>query len=191
MDANDIISPDLGKKAAELQAKMALTNPSERPEKSEATRKRIPMTTPQRRLETTTLPGYHLQWIRGTPDRMQQARAAGFEVVRVGEVQTNAAVLGADSLEGVSTDLGDAISIPDGEEVIAGQGVRLHLMKQPQEYYDEDMQIRQKDNDSVRDALAAGLTGAGQSSGETATDIASRFVDRERTKLPELFRKKT
>lgn len=190
-EPQEVISPDLGAKKDGLLAKMAQANPANAPQATAAARRRVPMTQPQRRLETSELPGYHLQWIRGAPDRIQQARAAGFEFVQVGEVSTNAAVLGTEPLDGVSSDLGEIVSITDGSEVVAGQALRLYLMKQPQEYYDEDAALRQADADAVVDALTAGMTGVGQSSGETAEDASLRFVDRSRTKLPELFRRKT
>lgn len=185
---SDIITPDLGAKAAELRAKMDASNPSEQPGEKLRTRRRS-MTSPQRRLETAELPGYHLQWIRGTPDRVREALDCGFEFVKQAEVHTNAAVIGSANLAGISTDLGDCISVPDGAEVIAGQGARLYLMKQPQEFYDEDMAILEERNDAVRESLVGGTTGA-RDSGERPDDISQRFID-SRTRLPDYLIKKS
>lgn len=175
-----------------MQEQLAKGNPANVPQPTKAERSRIPMTAPQRRLEVGTLPGYHLQWIRGTPDRIAQAVNAGFLHVRRGEIDVNATGLGSEPLDAGGTDLGENISIIDsaGDVTTGGQPICMYLMKQPQEYHDEDTAIIQSRNDQVVDALTAGLTGAGQGS-ENSDDVATRFVDRERTKIPEFFRRKS
>jgi hypothetical protein len=86
------------------------------------------------------------------------------------------------------------VSLVEGSEVGEdNQAVRIYLMKQKVEHHLEDQAISQKRNDSVADALTASFqqgTVGGQAPGEQAADMASRYVDKTRTRLPEFFRRK-
>ena len=170
-------------------------NPSVLPGKEPGARKRIPLSVPQRKLEVTEIPGYYLRWFRGTSVRLAQAERAGFEFVSPEEVELNNHDLGGDAVSSGSTDLGTRVSIIEGSEVDgSGQAVRMYLMKQKLEHYHEDVQIIQDRNDKVVEALTVGYRQGqvgGQASGETAGDAANRYVDPKRSKLPDLFRKKT
>lgn len=186
---------ELSQKAAEAAAKLKTQNPSVPTAVEPAARKRIPMSVPTRKLEVPAIPGYYTKWIRGTPQRLAQAERAFFEFVRPEEIQLNNVSLGGDATKDGNTDLGGRVSVIEGSEIDSGgQAVRLYLMKQKWEYYLEDQALSQQRNDSVADALTAsyrqGIIG-GRAEGETAEDAGLRYVDPRRTRVPELFRRKT
>jgi len=185
----------LEQKAAEARAKMELQNPAASLDKTAAERKRIPLSVPQRKLEVQDIPGYHLRWIRGTAQRLAQAERAGYDYVSPEEVQLNDTLLGGDGSRTGSTDMGSRVSVVEGGETDgSGNAIRLYLMKQKQEHFLEDQEVAQKRNDSVADALTAGYAQGrvgGRAEGETMEDLASRYVDQKRSRVPELFRKKS
>ena len=169
-------------------------NPSSAPELP--SRKRIPFSAPLRKLEVTPIPGYHLRWVKGTPQRLAHAQRSGYEFVSQEEIEMNNTTLGDDINAGGSRDLGSRVSIEEGSEVDSGgQAVRLYLMKQKQEYKDEDDAVIAQRNDSIAEALSASFqTGApvgGPAQGEQVEDLRVRYVDPRRTKMPDLFRKKS
>lgn len=176
------------------QEKMQQQNPGSGPEKSF---KRIPLSVPQRKLEVPEIPGYHLRWFRGTQSRLAQAVQAGYEFVSPDEVKLNNVSLGGDASKTGNTDMGSRVSVAEGGETENGQAVRLYLMKQKLEFKAEDDAILSKRNDSVVAALTVGFRqgtiGLEESmrQGETREDADQRYVDKRRSKLPDLFRKKT
>lgn len=184
----------LEQKQAEAKAKMAASNPSVAPGKSTSERVRIPLSVPQRKLEVPEIPGYYLRWFRGTPARLRQAESAGFEYVTAEEVRLNSVSLGGDARKDGNNDLGSHVSVVEGSEVgDDGQAVRMILMKQKQEYRNEDVAIMNKRNDSVAEALTSNLaqgTVGGKGEGETTEDLGLRYVDKKRSRMPEFFRKK-
>lgn len=186
---------DVNELASQLLTKASQVNPANAPAKTAAERVRIPMTAPMRKLEVSSIPGYHLQWIRGTADRMAQAKRAGYTFVTEDEVSLNSTGLGDDGLKSGSTDMGSGVStIEGGEAGPDGQPVRLHLMKQRIEDYLEDQKVVQDRNDNVARALTAAFMGGhvgGQAPGEKPEDMQNRYVDRKRMVVPEMFRKKT
>lgn len=178
----------------EAKAKMQDQNPSVVPGKAAGERKRIPLSVPQRKLEVPGIPGFYLRWFRGTPQRLAQAERAGFEFVDEKEVELNNLSLGGDATKAGNTDLGSRVSVIEGSETDgAGQAVRMYLMKQPLALKKEDDAITEERNDSVADALTAqyrqGVVG-GRAEGELPEDMAARYVDKSRTKVPSLFQKK-
>lgn len=180
--------------AKKLAEQNAQSNPAASLEKPKAERRRIPMTEPTRKLEVPEMPGYHLQWILGTPQRIQQALNASYTFVTNAEVQTNNQDIAGDVAASGNTDLGDRVSILEGSGLEhAGQAVRLYLMKQRQEDYLEDQAISQRAADRVADSLTGayqqGRIG-GAAPGETGSDMSTRYVDSKRTQMPELFRRK-
>lgn len=184
---------NLQERAAEARGKMEKSNPSTTTAKTVAERKRVPLSLPQSKLAVPEIPGYHTHWFRGTQARLQAAQAAFYEFVHPSEVDLNYVGVGGDAAKSGNSDLGDRVSILEGSEVENGQAVRLYLMKQKMEYYLEDRKILQDRNDSIADALTAayrkGAVG-GRAEGETAEDAQRRYVDKSRTKVPDLFRKK-
>lgn len=189
------MSTDLAARAAELAKKMETNNPSAAPGKTVAERKRIPMTLPQQRLAVPEIPGYHTHWMRGTSERLAQAEAAGYEFVSPEEVQLTDLSLGGDASKTGSDDMGSRVSRVAGGGDVDGGGnaIRLYLMKQKLGWYLEDQKLLEARNDAVASTLMqnfrAGQVG-GQAAGEQQGDVAQRYVDKARTKLPTMFTKK-
>lgn len=184
---------NLAARAAEMQEKMKATNPGNLPQPEKAARRRIPMSVPQRRLDVAEIPGYKMFWILGKPDRMAQAEAAFYELVRQGEVEMHDKRIGADLAHG-STDLGDLVSVVAGDELdAAGQPIRLYLMKVRNEYYEEDLAVVEERNSRVVDALRGqfnrGAVG-GLAPNEDSADAGNRYVDPRRTTVPDFFKAK-
>ena len=163
-------------------------NPASKQEKSAAERKRIPMSVPVQRLEAPDIPGYHLHWFTGTPERLQRALDGGYEFVNDREIKTNSVSLGGDSTISGNTDMGSRVSVVSGQEVGKdGQPTRLVLMKIKQEWYEEDQKLVDERNQRVVDALTGGLLGAEQGRPQ---DAQYRYVDKSRTSIPDLFKRK-
>tara|TARA_R110000868_G_scaffold295632_3_gene555954 strand:- start:177 stop:695 length:519 start_codon:yes stop_codon:yes gene_type:complete len=151
-------------------------------------RRRIPMSTPVQKLEVAEIPGYHLHWFNGTPERLQRALDGGYEYVDEREVKTNAASLGSDTAISGNTDMGSRVSIVSGQESGKdGQPVRLILMKIKQEWWDEDQKQHENRNSKVRDTLLGGMVGAEQ---DRPGDTQHRYVDQTRTQIPDFFKLK-
>lgn len=179
---------DLSERAAANAAKLNPANSVERPV---AERKRVPMTLPVLKLEVPEIPGYHLHWMEGTMQRIGQAERAGYEFVDESEVQINNSLLGGDATKSGNTDMGSRVSVIAGKEIGGdGQPVRLYLMKQKQEWYEEDQKILERRNTSIAETLTAsfrrGQVG-GRAEGETDEDLGRRYVNPVRTKVPDFF----
>ena len=155
-------------------------NPSIEPMKFTEDFERIPMSVPQRKLEVPfEIPGYHLYWMRGTPERIQQAIRGGYEFVDQNEVQLNNNDLGGDAAAGGNTDMGSRVSYVagQGDVDVTGQPVRLYLMKIRNEWYEEDRKIIAQRNDRTTEQIRSGLVGAGSSqTGETSEDVGHRYT---------------
>lgn len=188
------MSDDLKVAAEKAREQMQKGNPANLPGKTAGERKRIPLSVPQRKLEVQDIPGYHTHWFRGTAQRLAQAERAGFEYVHPDEVSLTDVSIGGDAMKAGNTDLGSRVSRIEGGEVDGnGQAVRMYLMKQKNEYWKEDQAILQERNDSIADSLTTAYrTGGigGKDAGETAEDASLRYVDKKRSKIPELFRRK-
>jgi hypothetical protein len=155
------------------------------------TRRRIPMSVPLARLEVPegVCPGYHLHWFLGTPNRLQRAQDGGYEFVNRSEVYINNRDLAGDVTQSGNTDLGDRVSIVDGDGAGEdGQASRLYLMKIREEWYNEDQAILARRNAGIAAAITAGAQ-KGDQSKETAVDMQQRYLDK-RTQIPDLFRAK-
>lgn len=155
---------------------------------STAERKRIPMSVPVQKLEAPAIPGYHLHWFNGTAERIQRALDGGYEFVDERETRVNSVGLGNESTQSGNTDMGSRVSVVGGSEIGRdGQPIRLILMKIKQEWYDEDQKILEERNDKVVAALTSGLVGAAQ---DRPGDTQHRYLDKARTQIPELFKRK-
>lgn len=182
----------LEEKAAEAKRKMDHSNPSVSTA-AVGERKRIPMSLPVQKLQVPDIPGFHLHWMRGSAGRIQQAQNAGYLFVRPDEVSLVNVALGGDATKSGNSDMGDRVSVVSGETDESNQAVRLYLMKQPIEFYLEDQKIAQERNDNIADTLTAGYRSGqvgGTAVGEMAEDVGQRYVDKKRTKIPELFKRK-
>ena len=138
-------------------------------------RTRIPMSVPRQKLSVDDIPGYHLHWMKGTPDRLEQALQAGYEFVHKQETLLANHSIGGDSKEDGGTDLGSRVSVSAGEELDGeGQPVRLYLMKIKQEWHEEDMKAQEGKSESLRNAMLQGQLGREQDTG--SGDNAARYV---------------
>lgn len=183
----------LQEKAAEAKSRMQTENPSVPYGKPEGERKRIPMSLPVQKLQIPEIPGYHLHWMRGDPQRIQQALNAGYVFVAPEEVSLNAVALGGDANKSGNSDLGDRVSVVSGDLDEQNKPVRLYLMKQLMEHYLADRQLLQATNDRVAEALTTAYrsgTVGGRAVGEETEDMNTRYVDKKRTRLPDFFKKK-
>lgn len=163
-------------------------NPATSRDAAVTERKRIPMSVPVQRLEVPDIPGYHLHWFTGTADRIARAQSGGYEFVDNHEVKVNSVGLGNESTQSGNTDMGSRVSVVGGSELdAAGQPVRMVLMKIRQEWYEEDQKLVEARNDQVAASLTGGTIGVER---DGAGDTAQRYVDKNRSKLPDMFTKK-
>ena len=148
-------------------------------------RKRVPMSVPVQRLEAPDIPGYHLHWFNGTAERIQRAFDGGYEFVDERELKINNVSLGGDSAVSGNTDLGSRVSVVSGQMLgNGGQPTRSILMKIKQEWFEEDQKLVDGRNEQVAAALRGGLLGAEK---DAPGDTALRYLDKARTKIPDLF----
>lgn len=160
-------------------------NPATPAGKDTAERKRIPMSVPVQRLSAPDMPGYHLHWFNGTPERLQRALDGGYEFVDEREMKINNVSLGGDTTRSGNTDMGSRVSVVSGEQIGKdGQPTRLILMKIKQEWYEEDQKLVEQRNELVAASLRGGLLGAEK---DVGTDTKLRYVDKARTAIPDLF----
>lgn len=160
-------------------------NPATPAGKDTAERKRIPMSVPVQRLSAPDVPGYHLHWFNGTPERLQRALDGGYEFVDEREMKINNVSLGGDTTRSGNTDMGSRVSVVSGEQIGKdGQPTRLILMKIKQEWYEEDQKLVEQRNELVAASLRGGLLGAEK---DVGGDTKLRYVDKARTAIPELF----
>lgn len=153
------------------------SNPASRPGRTSAERQRIPMSVPVQKLMVPEIPGYHLHWFRGTPDRLGRALQAGYSFVTRDEVQINNLNIGDDSAEAGSNSLGDRVTVGAGSEVTTdNQPMQLVLMKIPLEFWQEDQRFLEDRNEEIANAIRGGRIGAGRAGGETAGDQAQRYI---------------
>lgn len=159
-------------------------NVASKPATLAAERRRIPMSVPVQKLEAPDIPGYHLHWFQGTPERIERALAGGYEFVDEKEAHINNTTLGGTSTRTGNTDMGSRVSVVSGQEIGKdGQPLRLVLMKIRQEWYDEDQKLVEKRNQQVVDTLLGGMQGDGG-------DTSHRYIDKTRTTIPDFFKKR-
>jgi hypothetical protein len=113
-------------------------------------RKRIPMSVPQRRLEVTQIPGYHLHWFRG--ENVPRALQAGYEFVEDKEVQLNQLNVGTSKDMNGNADMGSRVRVVAGTAA-DGNVEHLTLMKIREEWWNEDRKSIEERNASVMSAI--------------------------------------
>jgi uncharacterized membrane protein len=84
-------------------------------EAAQVARKRIPMSVPTRRLETTPIDGFYQHWIKS--ENLPQAYAAHYVHVLQDEVQINSRNVSVDSAVGATADLSDRVCVQYGGEI--------------------------------------------------------------------------
>ena len=146
------------------------------------------MSVPVQKLSAPEIPGYHLHWFLSNADRLQRAMDGGYEFVDEREAKINPVGLGGDSAISGNTDMGSRVSVVSGQEIGKdGQPTRLVLMKIRQEWWDEDQLLVEARNTQVRDSLLGGMIGAEQ---DRPGDSQHRYVDKDRTAIPDFFKRK-
>lgn len=164
---------------------MEMLNPANKATKTDAERKRVPMSVPVQRLEVPEIPGFHLHWFLSTPARLQRALDGGYEFVDSRDIRINNVSLGGNSAQSGNTDMGSRVSVVSGQEIGQdGQPARLILMKIRQEWYEEDQKLVDGRNEQVAAALRGGHLGEEK---EFSGEARHRYVDRARTAIPDLF----
>ena len=171
-------------------------NPANVDAEARGERKRIPMSLPRQKLSVPEIPGYHLHWMLGTPERIAQALEAWYEFVDENEATMENVDIGGDTLKSGNTDLGSRVSRGAGSDIgTDGQPVRLYLMKIKQEYWEEDQKILGESNARVADTLMANFRSGTMVGPDGVTqpanmDTSHRYVDIARTKEPDFFKPK-
>ena len=113
-------------------------------------RKRIPMSVPQRKLEVTEIPGFHLHWFRD--ENIARAVQAGYEFVEDKEVSLNQSGVGSSKDITGNADMGTRVRVVSGTAA-DGNVEHLTLMKIRQEWWDEDRKEIEARNASVMSAI--------------------------------------
>ncbi len=148
--------------------------PGSKPESVKAQRRRVPMSIPSQKLAVPSIPGYHLHWMLGTPQRLAQAQQAWYEFVMHDEVDLATVGLGNSADSNGSTDLGSRVSLIAGGMSEGGQAVRLYLMKVKQELWEEDQRVLEGRNESIAAVLRGdAVAGDGENPGG---DITNRYT---------------
>ncbi len=142
-----------------------------------------PMSSGVLRLKVPERDGYHRHWFRGTPDRIAQARQAGYTFVDASEVNLNSFdVAGYSGVSG-NNSLGSNVEAISGDLNQNGEPGKLILMECPLPYFEASQEVIKERNKAVADSITSGLVGAGES-GESAADAGNRY---RKGKVPDLF----
>lgn len=146
------------------------SNPANAPAKAKETKGRIPMSVPEQKLAVPDIPGFHLHWMLGTPQRLQQAEKAGYTFVQQDEVELNTVGLADNPMSDGHNGLDSRVSVASGKEMEGSQPQRLYLMKLPEQFWQEDQAKLAQRNE----AMAATLRGDGIKASEG--DNAHRYI---------------
>jgi hypothetical protein len=152
--------------------------------------KRIPMTSPTRKLEVPEMPGFKMYWFRGEPGRLQRALRAGYEFVKPEEVDVFSHDLAGNLDLPGHADMGDRVSVAaqDGADD-NGQFLRLYLMKIKLEWWTKDQEQYEAEKiDPIVKSLNAGNIGVGEAPGEMPGDADQRY--QKKHSIPEMFKRK-
>lgn len=149
----------------------ALGNPSNTPAAAAptavsppATRKRIPLSVPRRKLEVDAIPGYVLYWF--LQPNVPAAIDAGYEAVNNREVRLNQSNVAGNADDSGNTDLGSGVSVIGNKLGDNNQPERLILMKIREEWWQEDRQSLDEASANVINSIF----GPGHVSAPEATD---------------------
>jgi hypothetical protein len=133
----------------------------------------------QQKLSVPEIPGFHLHWMRGEPERLQQALQGGYEFVEEHETRQTSLSLGGDAKKSGNTDMGTRVSALAGAETgNDGQPLRLYLMKIKQEWHEEDLKTQEARSNHVREALIGG-----QDMKPNPGDTSNRYVGKSNTNM--------
>lgn len=118
------------------------------------TRRRVPLSTPRRKLEVAPLPGYVLYWFL-EPD-IQVAIDAGYDFVGREEVRLNQQNPANSADESGNTDLGSRVTVLGNRADERGRPQQLVLMKIREDWWKED----RYDLDSANSAVVESIFGS-------------------------------
>lgn len=155
-----------------LEVQAAANNPANAEVKSAAERRRIPMNQQVQKFACDPIPGYHIHFPLNNPARIRRMQMAGYEFVDASEATLNGLPIGSDD---GNMDLGSRVSIPSGGIGTDNQPEMHIMMKIREEWYQESERILEERNEGVAAALR------GEHAGPNS------YVDKSRTKLPDLF----
>ena len=147
-------------------------NPANKPEAVPKARTRIPMSVPQRRLETPDLPGFHLHWF--IDRNIERAQQAGYEFVKRDELSLNQLGVATDRSVSGNADLGSMVRLVGGAAEQGGVE-HLTLMKIPLDWWLEDQQKLETRNASIMQAIFKDEKVIG-SDRQSAEDRATSYV---------------
>ena len=153
-------------------------NPANATAVPKAARKRIPMSTPERKLEVPSIEGYHLHWIKTS--NIPRALRAGYDFVDSQEIDTHSLNPANDKTKSGNQSLGSHVEIAAGTDA-QGHPEQLVLMKLPEEYWRSDRAQIDQRNASVMGAIFRGEKILGEET-DSREDQGTRYVDKERTK---------
>ena len=157
----------------------AAANPSVKGTAETPRRRRIPMSTPSRRMEVPEMPGYRMYWFRES--NVPRALQAGYDFVNKEDVKLlNLPIASHPGGDG-NTDLGTNVSIVAGTTE-HGQPERAVLMKIPLEWFQEDqLEIAKKNAQQLESIFSGEVTvGDGGKINEKGHLV---YVDKPRTSL--------
>src|SRR5208282_2028680 len=118
----------------QLQERLAKANPSNEAPKTLVEKDRVPMSVPTQKLAAPDLPGYHLHWFLGAPDRLHFALKGGYTFVEDHEIGLNNKDLAGGDRISNGTDMGTRVSVSAGGTYEnSSEMARLYLMKLPLE----------------------------------------------------------
>lgn len=161
----------------ETSPTQAAANPTVKGTAAAPRRRRVPMSTPTRRLEVPELPGYRLYWFRES--NVPRALQAGYDFVHKDDVKLlNLPIASHPGGDG-NTDLGTNVSIVAGTTE-HGQPERAVLMKIVLEYFQEDQKEIAVRNAKQLESIFAGEAMAAQD-GQINERGQLVYVDKART----------
>jgi len=149
----------------------------------------VPMSLPVQKLAVPDIPGFHLHWFEGTPNRLSQAQRAYYTFVEPDDVQLSNTNIGDDLTDSGSTDMGTRVSLSAGRGAVteAGQPLRLYLMKQPKHLWEHSQKLLEDRNEQI----AATLRGGGQLTSNPHGQDNTYIPGAHRQAVENLFTRKT
>ncbi len=131
-----------------------MTTPASSPAIAEARepaiRKRVPLSTPQRKLEVPEIPGRHPYWF--LESNVPRALQGGYEFVHDKDVTLNQVDPATDTMESGNQDLGTQVKIGAGTDA-SGKAEYLVLMSIKEEWWQEDQKVLEARNASILSAI--------------------------------------
>lgn len=163
-----------------------MTNPANEPSSRVTEANRVPMSTPQRKLEVPEREGFHRYWF--LESNAPRALQAGYEFVDSKEVILNQTGVGNDSIASGNMDLGSRVRIVGGTNQ-SGQAEFLILMEIREDWWKKDQRVIEERNAAIMSAIFKGeriLDAPGD--GQTQGDKDVRYVQ---ARVSPLFQRPT